>query len=127
MDAGIWANLILYIHFLYVVAVILPVFLIPIGARFNWRWVWSWKLRAIHVGMMGFVLVEVLVGLVCPLTWLENYFLDAAGKSGYQNSFIAYWVERIMYWNAPQWVFILAYLLFFVLILFLWKKYRPIT
>lgn len=125
MSTEALANLILIIHFVYVLAVIVPVPLIPIGYHFQWRWIRAFRVRAIHAGMMGFVLLEVLAGIVCPLTWLENALLEAAGKEGYQDSFIGHWITQIMYWNAPAWVFVLGYAVFFALIVFLWRKYPP--
>jgi len=125
MSSGTLANLVLFLHFIYVLAVVLPVPLIPVGARLNWRWVRSLKWRAVHAAMMGFVLIEVLIGMVCPLTWLENQLLEAAGQSGYEQAFVAHWVAQIMYWDAPAWLFGLIYFLFTGLIALLWVKFPP--
>lgn len=120
------ANLVLILHFLYVLGVVSPIPLIPIGWARDWPWVRSRRIRALHVGMMGFVLFEILVGMACPLTDLENQFLAAAGRSGYQDEFVSSWVTRIMYWQMPQWFFIALYVTIFTLIIYLWWRYPPV-
>lgn len=119
------ASLVLIIHFLYVLIVILPALLIPIGARLNWYWVRSRRLRILHVAMMGIVVIEALVGMICPLTWLENKLLESSGSKGYQDSFIGHWVSLIMYWEAPTWIFTVTYVLFMAWIFYLWRAFPP--
>jgi hypothetical protein len=119
------ADLILIIHFVYLATVIIPALIIPIGFHRHWRWVRSQTVRAIHMGMMGFVLLEVLIGMICPLTWLESHFLEASGRSGYQGTFMTYWLSQIMYWDAPSWIFTAAYAIFFAWIIYLWRAYPP--
>jgi len=36
-------------------------------------------------------------GKVCPLTYLENYFLIRAGQSGYTKSFVEYYLMPLIY------------------------------
>jgi hypothetical protein len=119
------ANFVLFVHFIYVLGVIVPVFLIPVGWKLDWRWVKSRVVRAIHVGMMGFVLVEVFIGMACPLTVLENALLADSGKPGYEGDFIAHWVSKIMYWEMPPWVFMAGYAVFFTVIVLEWKVFPP--
>ena len=54
---------------------------------------------------MGFITVETIVGLTCPLTVLENMFRDV----DYSSSFISHWMAQILYWNLPSEVFVLLY------------------
>jgi len=37
---------------------------------------------------------------------------DKAGEAVYSGTFIAYWIESILYYQAPEWVLILGYTLF---------------
>ena len=46
----------------------------------------------------------VVFGWTCPLTHLEEYFLKRAGEAGYDNDFIMYWLERIIYPGFPNWL-----------------------
>jgi ABC-type tungstate transport system substrate-binding protein len=55
------------------------------------------------------VAVEALVGVMCPLTWLEHVLLMAAGTAGYERSFIGQILYRLLYYDAPIWVFTVAY------------------
>jgi hypothetical protein len=119
------ADLILFLHFLYILGVVLPVLTIPIGWKRGWPWVRSRTIRTVHAGMMGFVLFEILVGMKCPLTVLENRFLEASSRPSYQGDFMAHWVSQIMYWHMPYWVFIAVYASVFSLIVLLWRKYPP--
>jgi hypothetical protein len=48
-----------------------------------------------------------------------------AGQGGYEGSFIQHWLETILYYNAPDWVFILVYTLFGALVLASWFLVRP--
>ena len=71
---------------------------------------------------MGFITVETIIGLTCPLTVLENMFRDV----DYSSSFISYWMAQILYWNLPSEVFVLLYSLCLGWVLTLWKVCPPI-
>lgn len=122
---GFWADLVLYIHFAYVLAVLAPIALIPIGARLGWEWVRSRKLRAVHVGMMGFVLVETIAGAICPLTWLEYVLREKPLDGGEPPSFVRDWVSRLLFYEGPAWIFLAGYAAVFVLIVWLWLRVPP--
>lgn len=47
------------------------------------------------------------------------------GTEAWQGSFITYWVQRLLFWQAPDWVFALVYSLFAVLVLAVWWRYPP--
>jgi len=71
---------------------------------------------------MGFITVETIAGLTCPLTVLENMFRDV----DYSWSFMSYWMAQILYWNLPGEVFFLLYSLCLGWVLILWKVFPPI-
>jgi len=56
----------------------------------------------VHLGGILFSLVINLLGLYCPLTYLENYLrsLDT-GHSSYSGSFIVHYMELIIYPDLP--------------------------
>ncbi len=96
------------------------------GAFLGWRWVRNPLFRWTHLGLMGLVLAESLLGLVCPLTQWENalrYIADDHGR--YPESFMAYWLGRLLYHDLSPLVFGTLYALFFALIA-LTLKFVPI-
>jgi hypothetical protein len=52
-----------------------------------------------------FVAGEALLGYACPLTIWENLLRGGARPE----SFIGRWVYRLLYFNAPEWVFTALY------------------
>ncbi len=47
------------------------------------------------------------------------------GAGAWQGSFMTYWVQRLLFWQAPEWVFALIYSLFALLVLAVWWRYPP--
>lgn len=115
------ADVVLIIHFLWVLAILVPILLILIGAQRQWHWIRNYPFRVIHLAMIGIVSLEAFLEVVCPLTALEEKLRLAAQQASYGgSSFIQYWVSRVLYYDFPTWVFTLSYLGvgFAVLILF---------
>jgi polyferredoxin len=71
------------------------------------------------------VVLQAWLGVLCPLTIWEMELRAKAGQGGYEGSFIQHWLETILYYNAPDWVFILVYTLFGALVLASWFLVRP--
>ena len=63
------------------------------GALVLWRWriIW-WHLPALAWGA-----TMELGGYICPLTYLENYFLRQAGQAGYTGDFVAQYLLAVIY------------------------------
>lgn len=114
------ADLVLVLHFVYVLGVVLPVLLIPVGAARGWRWVRSRTIRLAHLAMMGIVVVEAVAGILCPLTWLENVLRGTDSRS-----FLADWTAKLMFYDFPAAYFTGAYAIVFALILALWYWVPP--
>ena len=102
------ADLVLVVHFAFVLFVVGGLVVIWIGAAANWRFVRSYGFRAAHFAAICFVAAEALAGVVCPLTVWE----DALRGTTTEISFVARWVHRLMYYHLPDWVFTVAYLAF---------------
>jgi hypothetical protein len=62
--------------------------------------------RYLHLGAIAFVAVEALLGVMCPLTVLE----DMLRGSVPEESFTSRWIRALLYYRAPEWVFTVAYL-----------------
>jgi hypothetical protein len=84
------------------VALVVPGFAaIVVGAIAGARWARNFALRAAHLAAILLVCVEVLIGMICPLTTLENSLRLRAGAPSYHADFIGYWIDRLIFYNAP--------------------------
>ncbi len=61
-----------------------------LGAGLGWRWVRNPWFRYLHLAAVVFVAGEALIGMACPLTLWED-------------------ILRSLYYQAPEWVFTIAY------------------
>ena len=111
------ADLIVVIHFAYVMFVVLGLLVTLAGWAMNWNWVRNRWFRGIHLAMILVVVLEAWVGMTCPLTTWEHELRSAAGEETYQGDFIANWVHDAMFFPAEPWVFTLCYSLFGGLVL----------
>ena len=48
-----------------------------------------------------------------------------AGDVAYSGTFISHWLESILYYQAPPWVFALAYTIFGLIVVASWFLVRP--
>ena len=114
------ADGVVLLHLLYVGFVIQGYLLVPLGAALGWAWVRGRKYRMLHVAAIALVAVEALLGVVCPLTWLE-YALLGAGEG----TFVGRLARGVLYWSWPPWVFTAAYVALAVVALLLWRLVPP--
>ncbi len=112
---SILSDLLVLVHLAYAGFVVAGFILILLGAWRSWKWIRQPLFRWIHLGCIGLVAVEVIVGVVCPLTLLENWLLVGGGGSGYDRSFIGNLVYNLLYYDLPAWVFGIAYVTLAVL------------
>ena len=75
--------------------------------------------------IVGIVVAQAWLGQACPLTTLEMWLRRQAGEATYGASFIEYWVQRLLYYEAPSWVFTLAYSLFALGVAAAWWYFPP--
>ena len=95
------------------------------GLVLSWRWVNSLWFRLAHVLAIGVVVAQAWLGKVCPLTVLESWLRVQAGSPSYSKSFVEHWVQRLLFYEAPFWVFTLAYSVFGLLVLASWWYFPP--
>jgi hypothetical protein len=103
------ADFILFIHILYAAFVLGGFLALPLGVRCRWGWVRARGFRLPHLVCTAVVAVEALIGLTCPLTWLEHAALVASGAPGDERSFVGRLLYWLLYYDAPAWAFIMAY------------------
>lgn len=111
------ADLVLFLHAGFIAFVVLGLAVILVGGVMKWSWVRNRWLRIAHLAAIALVVAQAWLGITCPLTTLENHFRDRAGQPGYELGFIADRVQRLIFFEAPGWVFTLAYTAFALLVL----------
>lgn len=115
---------------LHVGVVLFVVGLLPLvlaGGALGWRWVRHRGLRLTHLGLIVFIAAQAWLGQLCPLTVWEQDLRRIAGQGAYTQSFIEHWLSRVLYWEAPWWVFVAAYTAFAALVALAWRWVRPFT
>ena len=81
--------------------------------------------RLAHLATIAFVAVQSWFGFTCPLTTLENWLRARAAVETYSGGFIAHWLQRVLFYQAPAWVFVTGYTLFGLLVAFTWWRFPP--
>jgi len=106
------ADIILVVHFAFVLFVVGGLGAIWAGAFLGWGWIRNFWFRVIHLCAIGFVAAEAILGLWCPLTIWEAALRGARTEKG----FIAQWIHRLMFFDLPPWVFTATYVAFALLV-----------
>ncbi len=87
MIFSILADIVVFIHFLFIVFAVIGAVLV-----FKWWWViYPHLLSAFWAAMV------ITMGWICPLTPLENSLRRAAGEAGYSGGFIEHYFLPIIY------------------------------
>lgn len=115
--AALLADLLLVLHAAIVLFVVGGFLAILAGAALRWRWIRNPWFRLAHLATIAFVVVQTWLGELCPLTVWEQALRHRAGQPAYEGSFIAHWLDRLLYVEAPWWVFVMAYTLFALAVL----------
>ena len=119
------ADIVLIAHFAIVLFVIVGLVLIILGNKLGWAWVNGVWFRAAHLATIIIVVAESWFGFTCPLTTLETWLRDKAGSTSYDESFIEHWVQRFLFFDAPTWIFVVAYTVFGLLVIGAWWCFPP--
>lgn len=122
---GLLADAILLLHVAIVVFVVGGEALILLGGWRRWAWVRSLRLRVVHAALVVFIALQAWLGQLCPLTVWEQALRRSAGQASYETGFIEHWLGRLLYVQAPWWVFVLGYSAFAALVLASWRWVPP--
>jgi|HubBroStandDraft_1064217.scaffolds.fasta_scaffold89745_2 hypothetical protein len=110
------ADCVVVFHAAYVAFVVFGFAAILAGTALGWRWVGNYHFRAAHMAAILLVCIEAFVGVTCPLTTLENYLRVKSGGAGYPGDFIGYWAHRMIFYQAPPWMFTALYVAFAIMV-----------
>ena len=99
------ADFLLVLHFAIVAFIAGGLVLVWIGAWRGWRWIRNPVFRYLHIAAIVFVALEAVLGYVCPLTLWEDLLRGGMPPE----SFVGRWVRRVLYYDAPAWVFTALY------------------
>jgi len=128
MHAGAYrslADLVLITHVAFVAFVVIGLLAIVVGGFAGWRWIRNPWFRVAHLAGIGLVVAQAWLGVVCPLTTLEMALREKAGDATYSGTFVAHWLQKLLYYEAPPWVFVLGYTVFGLAVFGSWFKFRP--
>jgi polyferredoxin len=119
------ADGVLVLHFAIVVFVVAGLPLIVAGNVRGWRFVNRLGFRLAHLTAIAVVVAQAWLGVVCPLTTLESWLRARAGQGAYETSFIEHWLSRLLFYEAPAWVFTAVYTLFGLAVAAVWWRFPP--
>lgn len=111
-------------HFLLSL-VVAGLILVFVGKVRKWWWVRNPWFRIIHLIAISVIVIQSWFNVICPLTTFEMALRSRAGEAVYRGSFIAHWLERFLYYQAPPWVFIVCYTAFAALVIGSWFWVSP--
>jgi len=106
LSDAVIAAAILVVHFVIIAFNVLGLFVIPIGALLRWRFVRVAWLRLLHLAILAIVAGQAVAGRACFLTVWQN---DLTGNRTAPEPMIAHWIDGLIYWNLPIWVFAIIY------------------
>lgn len=119
------ADAILALHVLVVVFIVLGLVLILTGGLLRWQWVRNRWFRLAHLAAIAVVVVQSWFGQICPLTIWEMALRAKAGDAVYEGSFIMHYLNELLYYHAPDWVFVVCYTVFGALVVLSWYWVPP--
>jgi Protein of Unknown function (DUF2784) len=114
------AQLILAVHVAVIGFNLAGLVAVPIGARRGWGWVRVRWWRLLHLASLAVVAVQAVFGQACFLTVLQ-----AGLEGGSRTPLIQRWINALIYWPLPIWVFSAAYVAIFVYAAALWWWVPP--
>jgi len=104
------ASLILIVHLAIVAFNIFGLIVIPLGAWRGWAFVHYPVWRLLHLGSLAVVAVQAAFGQACFLT---IWHADLSGQQS-DTPMIMAWINNLILWPLPMWMFAIGYLLIFL-------------
>lgn len=101
------------LHFAWIVFVVTGVFFLRRHRRLKW----------VHLAAVLYSVAIEIYGWICPLTYLERWLWTKAGIESYEGSFVTYYLEKIIYFRAPQWILVALAVILLIVTLVIY--FRP--
>lgn len=117
----LFADFVLIVHFLYILFVVGSLPVIWLGAWFKLTFVSNCWFRYLHLAAILLVVVESLIGVVCPLTVWENTLRQIETDT----SFIQRWLHQIIFYDVSESMLTVIYVLFAGLVVMTFKWVPP--
>lgn len=124
LSPGIAATLILLFHLAVVAFNVFGLVVIPLGKWLGWPFVRGFWWRFAHVLTLAVVALQAVLGRACFLTIWEAA-LRASADPSEPVPMIATWVNGVLYWPLPLWVFAAGYVAVLLYALLLWRWVPP--
>lgn len=127
------ATAILVVHLAVIAFNVFGLVAVPLGAWRGWAWVRGFWWRLAHLAIMAVVALQALLDRICFLTMWQSDLLREAGESAASGPLIARWIDRMIYWPLPIWVFAVLYILIWLYALALWwlvpprRRHQPLS
>jgi len=106
----ILAEAVLAAHLAVILFNVFGLIAVPLGAVCGWRFVRVRWWRLLHLVSLAAVAAQAVFGRACILTIWQAAL---TGEPGRPTPLIMGWVNRVIYWPLPLWVFAAFYLLVF--------------
>jgi Protein of Unknown function (DUF2784) len=118
----ILATAVLIAHLAVIAFNLFGLIAIPLGALLGWGFVRVRWWRLIHLGLLAVVALQALAGRACFLTLLQGALNGADIRP---TPLIMGFVNRMIFWPLPLWVFTALYVVVWVYALALWWIVPP--
>jgi hypothetical protein len=116
MSPEVLGQVVLAVHVVVIIFNAAGLVVVPVGAALKWSWVRIAWLRLLHLIALAVVAVQAMLGRACFLT---DWQMALSGEPEAE-PLIARWVNAMIYWPLPPWVFAAAYVLVFAYAVALW-------
>lgn len=123
--AALLADAVLVLHVAVAVFVVAMTLAVPVGGMRAWHWIRRRSLRLVHVALVAVIALQAWLGRLCPLTIWEQALRAHAGQPTHDVSFVGYWLSRLLFFDVPWWVFVLAYSVLAALVVGSWWRWPP--
>ncbi len=123
--AILFADLLLALHVALAAFVVAMTIAVLVGGPLGWRWIRMRGARLLHLALATVIALQAWLGLSCPLTVWEQQLRTVAGQPSYRESFIQHWLSRVLFFEAPWWVFVATYSLLGLLVVLGWWRWPP--
>jgi Protein of Unknown function (DUF2784) len=122
---GLLADGVVAAHLAYVSFVVVGQFLIWLGWALGWGFARNRWFRSLHLLAIAIVVFEALINVDCPLTVWEYQLRTAAGQDVTGATFMGRLLHRLLFYDAPAYVFTIGYCLTGALILGTFLLFPP--